>query len=150
MFTLFAPDDEAFEDLLKRLKMTEEELLAKPFLLTRVLNYHIIGGQVIEEGDMDDGVQLETEVSACTLCDASGAERRHFAHSGLQTKQARFPPIIGKRMKVTVRRGADDSIVLDGNGSDARVVETDRQACAAIVHVIDTVLLPDKLPVATE
>jgi len=125
VFTLFAPDDDAFAELLTRLRMTEEELLSKPFLLTRVLDYHIVGGQVIEEADLEDGVQLDTE--------------------------ARWPPIIGKRMRVTVRRGADNSIVLDGNGSNARVTETDLQACAAVVHRIDTVLLPDKLPVvATE
>ena len=88
VLTLFAPDDQAFQDLLKRFKMTEEELLNKPFLLSRILEYHIVGDE------------LETE--------------------------ARFPPIIGKRMKLTVREGADGGIVLDAIGSNARVVETVR------------------------
>lgn len=120
VLTLFAPDDEAFQDLLRRMKMTEEELLNKPFLLSRILEYHIIGDEVIREEDFEDGRELETE--------------------------ARFPPIIGKRLKVTVQEGADGRVVLDSIGSNARVVETDKQACAAIVHVIDTVLLPFKLP----
>ena len=100
VLTLFAPDDQAFEDLLKRFKMTEEELLNKPFLLSRILEYHIVGDEIISEEDMEDGRELETE--------------------------ARFPPIIGKRMKLTVREGADGGIVLDAIGSNARVVETVR------------------------
>jgi uncharacterized surface protein with fasciclin (FAS1) repeats len=120
VLTLFAPDDEAFQDLLKRFKMSEDELLNKPFLLSRILEYHIIGDEIISEEDLEDGRELETE--------------------------ARFPPIIGKRMKLTVREGADGGTVLDGIGSNARVVEKDKQACAAIVHIIDTVLLPFKAP----
>ena len=100
VLTLFAPDDQAFQDLLKRFKMTEEELLNKPFLLSRILEYHIVGDEIISEEDMEDGRELETE--------------------------ARFPPIIGKRMKLTVREGADGGIVLDAIGSNARVVETVR------------------------
>jgi hypothetical protein len=82
-----------------------------------------------------------------------------------------MPPLVGPRENVTVRIGADDSIVLDGLGSDAKVIETDIVACASVVHIIDTgakllsvsvgrcaicstelpvallaVLLPDKLP----
>ena len=59
---------------------------------------------------------------------------------------ARMPPLVGPRENVTVRMGADDSIVIDGLGSDAKVVETDVVACAAVIHIIDTVLLPDKIP----
>ena len=57
-----------------------------------------------------------------------------------------MPPLIGPRENVTVRIGADDSIVIDGLGSDAKVLETDIVACASVVHIIDTVLLPDALP----
>jgi uncharacterized surface protein with fasciclin (FAS1) repeats len=60
---------------------------------------------------------------------------------------ARMPPLVGPRENVTIRVGADESIIIDGLGSDAKVVETDVVACATVVHIIDTVLLPDKLPV---
>ncbi len=99
---LFAPTDDAFGDLLKRLQMTEDQLLANSILLTRVLDYHIVPQKVIMEDDMEDGTELPTV--------------------------ARMPPIIGKRQKLAIRRGADDSIVLDGFGSDAKVVEV-RCAC---------------------
>jgi hypothetical protein len=49
-----------------------------------------------------------------------------------------MPPLVGPRENVTVRIGADDSIVLDGLGSDAKVIETDIVACASVVHIIDT------------
>jgi hypothetical protein len=55
---------------------------------------------------------------------------------------ARMPPLVGPRENVTVRQGADGSIIIDGLGSDAKVLETDIVACASVVHVIDTVLLP--------
>lgn len=48
--------------------------------------------------------------------------------------------------KLEVKRGADGSIILDGLGSDARILESDKVACRSVVHIIDTVLLPDKLP----
>ena len=59
---------------------------------------------------------------------------------------ARMPPLVGPRENVTVRMGADDSIVIDGLGSDAKVVEADIVACASVIHIVDEVLLPDKLP----
>jgi len=63
---------------------------------------------------------------------------------------ARMPPLIGPRENVTVRIGADESIIIDGLGSDAKVIETDIVVCASVVHVVDTVLLPDPLPGAKE
>jgi len=119
-FTLFAPTDEAFKQLCGRLKMTEDELLAHPLLLTRILDYHIVPGAAIMEEEMDDGLSLPTE--------------------------ARMPPVVGLRQRLAVVRGADDSITIDGWGSDAKVIETDIKACASVIHVVDTVLLPDKLP----
>ena len=59
---------------------------------------------------------------------------------------ARMPPLVGPRENVTVRLGADDSIVIDGLGSDATVIDADIVACKSVIHTVDTVLLPDKLP----
>ena len=97
---------------------------------------------------------------------------------------ARMPPLVGPRENVTVRIGADDSIIIDGLGSDAKgagcqpwqllfichaactasvglhigasyaslawpglaVVEADIVACASVIHIVSSVLLPDKIP----
>jgi len=43
---VFAPTDDAFADLLEVLGVTAEELLADTELLTAVLTYHVIAGEV--------------------------------------------------------------------------------------------------------
>ncbi len=45
-FTVFAPTDDAFAALLDDLGITAEELLADTDLLTAVLTYHVIAGEV--------------------------------------------------------------------------------------------------------
>lgn len=47
-FTLFAPTDAAFADLLTELGITKEELLADTPLLTQVLTYHVVPGLVLK------------------------------------------------------------------------------------------------------
>ncbi len=57
-FTVFAPTDEAFEDLLADLGVTAEQLLAHP-RLKEVLLYHVVSGQV-ESTDLTEGLVAET------------------------------------------------------------------------------------------
>lgn len=45
-FTVFAPTDDAFAALLDELGVTREQLLADKALLTQVLTYHVVPGQV--------------------------------------------------------------------------------------------------------
>jgi uncharacterized surface protein with fasciclin (FAS1) repeats len=45
-FTVFAPTEEAFADLLAALDLSAEELLADTALLTDVLLYHVVPGEV--------------------------------------------------------------------------------------------------------
>ena len=44
-FTVFAPTDQAFEDLLDLLEVTKENLLTNSLLLQEVLLYHVVAGQ---------------------------------------------------------------------------------------------------------
>jgi uncharacterized surface protein with fasciclin (FAS1) repeats len=46
-YTVFAPTNAAFDDLLTRFGMTKEALLADRALLTRVLTYHVVAGRVL-------------------------------------------------------------------------------------------------------
>lgn len=48
-FTVFAPTDEAFAAALDALGLTAEELLADTELLTAVLTYHVVSGEVLAE-----------------------------------------------------------------------------------------------------
>ena len=45
-FTVFAPTEQAFADLLAELDVTAEELLANTELLTQVLLYHVVAGEL--------------------------------------------------------------------------------------------------------
>jgi uncharacterized surface protein with fasciclin (FAS1) repeats len=58
-FTVFAPTNAAFADLLDELDLTKDELLANVPLLTKVLTYHVLAGRVMK-ADVVPGVQPAT------------------------------------------------------------------------------------------
>ncbi|MEO0595653.1 MAG: fasciclin domain-containing protein [Chloroflexota bacterium] len=58
-FTVFAPTDEAFAAALEALGLTAEELLADTELLSSVLTYHVIDGEVFSDA-LEDGMEVET------------------------------------------------------------------------------------------
>ena len=78
-FTVFAPTDEAFDDLLEDLGVTSEELLADKELLTMVLTYHVIPNITLKAADIPYGDSIETAndqafsiSDANVIMDASG------------------------------------------------------------------------------
>lgn len=58
-FTVFAPTDAAFADLLTRLGLTKAQLLADTALLTSVLRYHVVDGRVLK-ADVPVGTAIAT------------------------------------------------------------------------------------------
>ncbi|PJF32584.1 MAG: hypothetical protein CUN52_00995, partial [Phototrophicales bacterium] len=58
-FTIFAPTDAAFTALLEQLGMSAEELLANTELLTGVLQYHVVAGN-LKAADLANGQTLTT------------------------------------------------------------------------------------------
>ncbi|EFN56925.1 hypothetical protein CHLNCDRAFT_143443 [Chlorella variabilis] len=60
--TVLAPTDEAFAAALESLGMSVEELLADTELLAQVLPYHVIPGQALTAGDLEDGEILQTQL----------------------------------------------------------------------------------------
>lgn len=59
-FTVFAPTDAAFAELLVELNVTKEELLANKALLTSVLSYHVIPDMTVKAADIPYGDSIET------------------------------------------------------------------------------------------
>lgn len=59
-FTVFAPTDAAFTELLEELDVTSEELLADKELLTMVLTYHVIPNMTVKAADIPYGDSIET------------------------------------------------------------------------------------------
>jgi uncharacterized surface protein with fasciclin (FAS1) repeats len=72
-FTVFAPTDEAFAALLTELDVTAEELLADTELLTSVLTYHVVEGEVPAEDVVTlDGEMVETVNGASVTITVDG------------------------------------------------------------------------------
>lgn len=69
-FTVFAPTNAAFEQLLADLDITADELLAQPDL-ANVLTYHVVPGDVMA-GDLTDGMTAETVNGEELTFDLSG------------------------------------------------------------------------------
>ena len=59
-FTVFAPTDASFAELLEELDVTSEELLADKELLTMVLTYHVIPNMTVKAADIPYGDSIET------------------------------------------------------------------------------------------
>jgi transforming growth factor-beta-induced protein len=57
-FTVFAPTNQAFDDLLKALDITAAELMAQPDL-AKVLLYHVVSGKVMSS-DLSNGLEAAT------------------------------------------------------------------------------------------
>lgn len=59
--TVFAPNDEAFNQFLEENDLTAEELLGDP-RLANILKYHVVSGKVMST-DLEDGMTAETLLS---------------------------------------------------------------------------------------
>ena len=72
-FTVFAPTEEAFADLLTTLDVTAEELLADTETLTAVLTYHVVPVEATSETVVTlDGAEVETVNGAPVLITVDG------------------------------------------------------------------------------
>lgn len=47
--TVFAPTDRAFNTLLRRLRLTPEQLLSKPDVVAKILKYHVVSGKITSD-----------------------------------------------------------------------------------------------------
>jgi uncharacterized surface protein with fasciclin (FAS1) repeats len=72
-FTIFAPTNAAFAALLEELDITQEELLADTALLTAVLKYHVVSGEV-RKADIPLGKAIEPLEGGFFKIEAEGAD----------------------------------------------------------------------------
>jgi len=105
-FTVFAPTDEAFSQLLTSLDISAADLLAHPDL-SKVLLYHVVSGKVMS-GDLSDGMTA--------------------------------PTLNGQSITVDLDMG----VMINS----ANVVSADIEATNGVIHVIDSVLVPDDFKLA--
>jgi transforming growth factor-beta-induced protein len=80
-FTVFAPTNTAFANLLGELGVSKEALLANKPLLTTVLTYHVLGARVLANDIKDDStphtvqgqtLRLDTDGGKVVITDAAG------------------------------------------------------------------------------
>jgi uncharacterized surface protein with fasciclin (FAS1) repeats len=107
-FTVFAPTDDAFTELLNSTGMDAEALLASP-LLGDILRYHVVSGSV----DSTAAAEFIDVNSIPTLLEGNNI----FLFTGTSGN-------------------------LYANNLNVQVTETDLTATNGVVHVIDSVLLP--------
>jgi len=118
--TVFAPTNAAFEELLGQLGLTAEELLAETELLSTVIRYHVVPGEVTSD------VILEQD---------SGTVLTFLNRESRTTGE----PLT---FEVVLRSFPAGGILLNGS---AVVTQIDIEADNGIVHVIDEVLLPNEV-----
>ena len=106
-FTVFAPTDAAFENLLSALSISAEDLLAQP-QLADVLLYHVVAGLVMS-GDLQNGMTAET--------------------------------LGGQMITVDLSEGVKINT--------SSVITADIKASNGVIHVIDTVLIPETFQLAS-
>lgn len=106
--TVFAPTNDAFAALLKKLNYTKAQLLSS-YILKPTLLYHVVPGVAAKSTDLTQGETLPTLLK-------------------------------GSNLTVSLMNG----VMIDGMDSNATVTQANIVADKAVVHVIDTVLLPAK------
>ena len=111
-FTVFAPTNKAFADLLDALgddyhSLADFDTEAEIDLLVQVLTYHVVAGTAAFSTDLSDGQQIGT--------------------------------VQGENVGVSLSHGVQ---ITDATDTPANVVLPDVEASNGVVHVIDKVLLP--------
>lgn len=106
-FTVFAPTNEAFGDLLQELSLGGLNEIPSQ-TLSDVLSYHVVTEANVLSGDLTDEMEVST--------------------------------LLGQDFTVNI---GDNVTITDASGRTATVIATDVQANNGVIHVIDTVLLPE-------
>lgn len=111
-FTVFAPTNQAFVDLLDALgddynSLADFDTADEKALLTNILTYHVVGGAAAFSTDLNDKQSIGT--------------------------------VQGENVIVNLNNGV---FIQDATGTDAQVIIADVEASNGVVHVINKVLLP--------
>ena len=114
-FTVFAPTNDAFADLLNALgddyhSLADFDTEEEKALLSKVLAYHVVAGAAVASNELTN-------------------------HQELPTAQ-------GESLFAIINHGVD---IRDKSGTDANVIAPDNIASNGIVHIVDKVLLPQEV-----
>ena len=137
LYTVFAPNDEAFKALPRKYA---EQLLSSTENMEWLVLYHSIGvntvaGAVISSDDLDCGelVRMSNGKNTRTVCE-SGEDGAVY-QKGAGNSIADDP----KKKK---RQGEETAAL----ALFPEIIEFDIEACNGLVHVVNNIILPKKLP----
>ncbi len=113
-FTVFAPTNQAFADLLNQLgpsynSLADFDTAAEKALLAKILTYHVVSGAAALSTDLTNGMIVTT--------------------------------VQGEDLKVNLTGGVK---IDDATDIDANVTTADAMASNGVVHIIDKVMLPQE------
>lgn len=114
-FTVFAPTNAAFHDLLDALgseyhSIQDFDTPEEKALLAEVLTYHVVSGAAVRSTDLYDHQEIVT--------------------------------VQGESLFAVINHGVD---IRDKTDTDANVIAADNEASNGIVHIIDKILLPQSV-----
>jgi uncharacterized surface protein with fasciclin (FAS1) repeats len=137
LYTVFAPNDEAFKALPRKYA---EQLLSSTENMEWLVLYHSIGvntvaGAVISSDDLDCGelVRMSNGKNTRTVCE-SGEDGAVY-QKGAGNSIADDP-------KNNTRQGEETAAL----ALFPEIIEFDIEACNGLVHVVNNIILPKKLP----
>ena len=112
-FTVFAPTNQAFADLLDALgddynSLADFDTVDEKALLANILKYHVVAGTAAYSTDLSDGQMIETALT-------------------------------GESVTISLTGGV---FVQDDTTTDAEVTGADNAAKNGVVHIINKVILP--------
>lgn len=106
-FTVFAPTNQAFVDLLEELEAESLDDIPAD-MLKSVLSYHVVTGANMRSSDLVDDMQVET--------------------------------LAGQSFRINL---GDEVMITDARMRTSNIIAVDVQANNGVIHVVDTVLLPE-------
>jgi uncharacterized surface protein with fasciclin (FAS1) repeats len=118
-FTVFAPNNKAFEKIAKK---TLNEVLADQKKLKSILTYHVVTGKVMAK-------DVEKMSEATTL---EGSKVDISSESEVTVTEVDTPDVSAMEMS------AYSGIMIN----DANIIKADIECSNGVIHVIDTVLMP--------
>ena len=115
-FTVFAPTNAAFAELLAELHLTKEELLGNTQLLTDVLLYHVAEGA---------GLQGAGEVVIARLAPGEGLQRAEICRRRDERRVARRDQETPEKLQSLLRAGRDQDVFRRSGRALARQLRRD-------------------------
>ena len=136
LYTVFAPNDEAFKQLPRTYA---EQLLSSTENMEWLVLYHSIGvttveGAVVSSDDLACGdlVRMSNGKNTRTVCESGDAGAVYQKGAG---------NAIADTDQKKKRQGQEAALALF-----PEIIEFDIEACNGLVHVVNNIILPKKLP----